>query len=288
MPPQQHIMRLGLPKGRMQPAVVRLLEDAGIRLRGTERNYRPQVSLPGFEAKLLKPQNVVEMLHFGSRELGFAGADWVAELQADVVEILDTGLDAVRLVAAAPAEILEDGALPARPLVVASEYRRLAQSWLNRRRLDATLVHSYGATEVFPPEDADCIVDNTATGATLRDNGLVVIDELMQSSTRLYAHPPVLQDSATRRLVDHIVLLLESVLEARKRVLLDLNVADHDLEAVLEALPAMKTPTVASLNSSGYAVRAAIPRAALPEVIAEVRNRGGTDLLVSSPSQIVP
>ncbi|MFQ5516355.1 MAG: ATP phosphoribosyltransferase [Acidimicrobiia bacterium] len=288
MPPQQHIMRLGLPKGRMQPAVVRLLEDAGIRLRGTERNYRPQVSLPGFEAKLLKPQNVVEMLHFGSRELGFAGADWVAELQADVVEILDTGLDAVRLVAAAPAEILEDGALPARPLVVASEYRRLAQSWLNRRRLDATLVHSYGATEVFPPEDADCIVDNTATGATLRDNGLVVIDELMQSSTRLYAHPPVLQDSATRRLVDHIVLLLESVLEARKRVLLDLNVAEHDLEAVLEALPAMKTPTVASLNSSGYAVRAAIPRAALPEVIAEVRNRGGTDLLVSSPSQIVP
>lgn len=281
-------MRLGLPKGRMQPAVVRLLEDAGIRLRGTERNYRPQVSLPGFEAKLLKPQNVVEMLHFGSRELGFAGADWVAELQADVVEILDTGLDAVRLVAAAPAEILEDGALPARPLVVASEYRRLAQSWLNRRRLDATLVHSYGATEVFPPEDADCIVDNTATGATLRDNGLVVIDELMQSSTRLYAHPPVLQDSATRRLVDHIVLLLESVLEARKRVLLDLNVAEHDLEAVLEALPAMKTPTVASLNSSGYAVRAAIPRAALPEVIAEVRNRGGTDLLVSSPSQIVP
>jgi len=272
----------------MQPAVVHLLEDAGIRLRGTERNYRPQVSLPGFEAKLLKPQNVVEMLHFGSRELGFAGADWVAELQADVVEILDTGLDAVRLVAAAPAEILEDGALPDRPLVVASEYRRLAQSWLNRRRLDATLVHSYGATEVFPPEDADCIVDNTATGATLRDNGLVVIDELMQSSTRLYAYPPVLQDSATRRLVDHIVLLLESVLEARKRVLLDLNVAEHDLEAVLEALPAMKTPTVAPLNSSGYAVRAAIPRAALPEVIAEVRNRGGTDLLVSSPSQIVP
>ena len=52
------------------------------------------------------------MLHAGSRDLGFAGADWVAELEADLVEVLDTGLDPVRLVAAAPAELLSDGQLP--------------------------------------------------------------------------------------------------------------------------------------------------------------------------------
>ena len=41
-----------------------------------------------------------------------------------------------------------------------------------------------GATEVFPPDDADCIVDNTASGSTLRANNLQIVDELMQSSTR--------------------------------------------------------------------------------------------------------
>jgi len=281
-------LRLGLPKGRMYDAVVTLLADAGVHVGAAERRYRPDISLPGIEAKLLKPQNIVEMLHFGFRDIGFAGADWVAELQADVMEILDTGLDPVRLVAAAPGEMLVDGELPPGPLVVASEYERLTQDWIKDCGLDATFVRSYGATEVFPPEDADCIVDNTATGATLRDNGLAVIDELMESSTRLYAHPAVLDDPERRPLVDNLELLLRSVLEARKRVLLELNVGAEDLDAVLAVLPSMKAPTVAPLNGSGFAVRAAVPRTELPGIIADVKGRGGTDLLVSTPGQIVP
>ena len=69
------------------------------------------------------------MLHHGSRDLGFAGADWVAELGAELVEVFDTGLDPVRLVAAAPEALLADGGLPARHVTVASEYVRLAKAW---------------------------------------------------------------------------------------------------------------------------------------------------------------
>ena len=97
-------LRLALPKGRMEQAVLTLLGDAGIRIRPSARGYRPEVSLPDTEAKTLKPQNIVEMLSVGSRDLGFAGADWVAELEANVVELLDTGLDPVQVVAAAPAK----------------------------------------------------------------------------------------------------------------------------------------------------------------------------------------
>ena len=67
----------------------------------------PSITLPGCEVKMLKPQNIVEMLHAGSRDVGFAGADWVAELDAELVELLDTGLDPVRMVAAAPAALLD-------------------------------------------------------------------------------------------------------------------------------------------------------------------------------------
>src|SRR5438132_7452376 len=200
--------RLGLPKGRMEQAVLTLLADAGIRVRPSARGYRPEVSLPGGEAKTLKPQNIVEMLALGSRDVGFAGADWVAELEADVVDLLDTGLDPVQVVAAAPKAMLVDGHLPARHLVVASEYERLAQRWIAEHGLSAECVRSYGATEVFPPEDADVIVDNTATGATLEANGLVVVNELMRSSTRLYANPAALEDPARRRRVDDLVMLL--------------------------------------------------------------------------------
>jgi ATP phosphoribosyltransferase len=281
-------LRLGLPKGRMQEGVFALLADAGIQVSAGSRGYRPSVSLPGFEAKILKPQNIVEMLALGSRDLGFAGADWVAELRLDVVEMLDTGLDPVRVVAAAPEDLLVGGQLPTRPLVVASEYENLARAWIARRGLDATFVRSYGATEVFPPEDADCIVDNTATGSTLRANHLALVDEIMRSSTRLYASPRVLDDPSRREAIDSFVLLVRSVLEARSRVIVEINVTAERLEDVIAVLPAMREPTISSLHGQGgFAVKSAVPRTDLPRLIPLIKARGGTDIVVTRTSQIV-
>ena len=283
-------IRIGLPKGRMQDGVLALLGDAGIDVRLGGRSYRPLLSWPGFEAKLLKPQNVVKMLDAGSRDVGFAGADWVAELGAGLVELLDTGLDPVSVVAAAPPGLLRGGSLPVgHRLVVATEYVRLAERWARGQPFEAALVRSYGATEVFPPEDADLIVDNTATGATLGGNGLVVADTLMRSSTRLYAGPAALDDPDRRGPIEDLVLLLDSVLEARRRVMLELNVSERDFERVVSILPCMREPTVSRLHGEeAYAVRAAVPRAALPELLLKVKARGGTDLVVSEPQQIVP
>ena len=285
--PDDAQLLLALPKGRMEAGVLRLLAGAGIDVRAGARNYRPSLSLPGYQVKLMRPQNIVEMLHVGSRDVGFAGADWVAELGADVEELLDTGLDPVRIVAAAPAEVaagLEAGALR----LIASEYERLTRRWVTARGLDATFIRAYGATEVFPPEDADCIVDNTATGDTLRANGLVIIDELMRSSTRLYASRQAWADPVRREALERLVLLLRSVLEARKRVMVEVNVAGADLEALLAVLPCMREPTISGLRGdAGYAVKAAVPRAELAMVIPEIRARGGTDIVVTELAQIV-
>jgi len=105
-------LRLGLPKGRMQAKVIELFKDTGIPISIDDREYRPRIGNGKalvfgsreimYEAKLLKPQNIVEMLEAGSRDIGFAGEDWVRELGADLVELLDTGLDPVKIVAALP------------------------------------------------------------------------------------------------------------------------------------------------------------------------------------------
>lgn len=282
-------VRLGLPKGRMQEGVFRILAEAGVHVRTTSRDYRPAINLEAFEVKILKPHNVVEMLHVGSRDVGFAGADWVAELGAELVEVLDTGLDPVRLVAAAPAELLAGGKLPSSHLVVASEYERLTRRWIAERGMDASFVRSYGATEVFPPEDADCIVDNTSTGSTLRANDLEIVDTLMHSSTRMYASARAMDDAFKREQIEDLKLLMESVLEARRRVMLEVNVGAADLEALVAILPCMREPTISSLHRSGaYAVKAAVPRKDLPTLIPRIKAAGGTDIVVSSLAQIVP
>ena len=282
-------LRLGLPKGRMHDNIMSLLREAGIRVGVEPRGYRATLDLAGFEVKILKPQNIVEMLHVGSRDLGFAGADWVAELDADLVDLLDTGQDPVSIVAAAPDSILEDGRLPDRPLTVASEYVELTRRWIEKEGLDARFVRSYGATEVFPPEDADCIVDNTATGSTLRANRLTILDELMRSSTRLYANPRALDDPTTRDRVEDLTLLLRSVIDARRRVMLEVNVPRDRLEAVVAILPCMREPTVSGLHAeSGFAVKAAVPRRDLPQLVLSIKAAGGSDIVVSDLAQIVP
>lgn len=282
-------MHLALPKGRMYNGVLQLLADAGISVATSARGYRPSISLAGVETKILKPQNIVEMLHTGSRDAGFAGADWVAELSADVVEVMDTGLDKVRIVAAAPRELVDAGWPPIQRLRVASEMEAVTRRWISSKGLNAEFVRSFGATEVLPPEDADCIVDVAASGATLEANSLVIIDELMRSSTRLYASRAAMAELEKRRRIENLAMLLESVIAARRRVMLEVNVSTASLAGVIEVLPCMRQPTISTLHAgAGFAVKAAVPREQLATLIPEIKSRGGTDLVITPLAQVVP
>ena len=249
MAPQssESMIRFALPKGRMYEGVAKLMGDAGISIRTSSRDYRPSISLPGFDVKVLKPRAIIEMLELGARDLGFAGADWVAEDSAELVELLDTELDRVRLVAAVPVMSNEDELLNRCGAVVASEYVNITKRWIEERGYNARLIRSYGATEVLPPEDADCIIDNTATGSTLDANNLRIIEELMISTTRIYASKIAMENTEKRVQIERFVLLVQSVLEARKRVMLELNVSINNLESVIEVLPCMRQPTVAPI-----------------------------------------
>ncbi len=282
-------VRLALPKGRMFDQVISLLNEAGITFKQSARGYRPIISLPNYSTKILKPRNVISMLVAGARDVGFAGADWIEEINADLVELLDTGMNPVRLVVAAPTQLLENGKLPNRKLIIASEYPNLAQKWIDEKGLDAKVLTTFGATEVFPPEDADCIIDNTATGSTLRANGLEIIDEILTSSTRFYAGRDSLENATKREQVDNFVMFLRSAMEARSRVMMDLNVAKENLDAVMDCLPAMRQPTVSSLSDGGwFAIRSALLRSELVEVIPKLKAAGAFDIVTTAAEQIIP
>jgi len=273
-------MRLVLPTGRMHGAVLELLREAGLDVPSSEKNYRPLASDPEIEVKLLKPANIPTLIELGAHDVGFTGLDWVRESGAAVDCLLDTGLLPVRLVSAAPA-----GSSPLtdpldRPVVVASEYENLTRGYMDPRGIDWRFVRTYGATEVFPPEDADLIVDNTATGSALAANRLEILDEILQSTTQLIVNPRSLDTPVVREKVDDLCLLMRSVLAARQRVLLEMNVAQAQLERVVALLPAMKAPTVQPLYGNGeFAVKAAVPRDEVPRLILKLHRAGASDIL---------
>ena len=117
---------------------------------------------------------------------------------------------------------------------------------------------------------------------------LEIFDEIMTSSTRLYATREALASPAKRAAIDNLVLILRSVLEARRRVMIEVNVSEACLPALVANLPCMREPTIARLHGQGYAIKVAAPKTDLPRLIARIKALGGTDIVVSQVSQIVP
>ena len=272
-------LRIVVPKGRIQRNVVSLLEASGVRLLSDERQYKPVVSDAEIEIKIMKPQNIPRLVELGSHDAGFTGLDWIRETGADVEDLMDLGFDPVRVVAAAPEELDLD-ALSGRRVVVASEYEQLANRWLTDHGLDFVLIRTFGATEVFPPEDADLIIDNTATGRTLEEHRLRILDTLMTSSTRFIANREAMSDPWKQTKLNRLLLLFDAIFNARKRVMLEMNVPADVFEPVLQVLPAMRAPTVAPLHGeNGYSVKVAVQRSQAAALVVQLKEMGARDIL---------
>ncbi len=283
-------LKLTLPNGRIQEKVLRLLEQIGISYSQAGRSYRPHCSDPMIETKMLRAKNIPGLVALGRHDCGFAGKDWIYEQEADVVELLDLGFDPVKIVAAMPEELVKAGkdGFKGRKIIVASEYPRLSADYIKKEKLDAVYVHAYGATEALPPEDADIIIDNTSTGATLRQNRLEIIAELMTSSTLFVCNKEALNNPAKRKKLEEMTMLMRSTLEARKKVLLEMNVPASAFDKIVGDLPCMKAPTVSKLhNSDGFAVKIAVSTSEVPSLIPKLVAMGATDILEYKLEKIV-
>ncbi len=280
-------LKMVIPKGRLYAEVVRLLNDAGFAVEEDAEAYRPGIGLPGFEAKVLKPQNIPRLIELGAHDLGFTGHDWVVESGANLTEVMDLDFNPVRIAAAVPDGFSETEARRRR-IIVASEYESITRRFLDERGFTAVLLRTFGATEVFPPDDADMIVDNVSTGRTLRAHGLRIYANLLDSTTRLVADPAALNDPWKRERIGEVKLLLRSVLDARSRVMLEMNVPAGGLDGIVALLPCMRSPTVSPLFAGhGYAVKAAVLRGDAARLIPRLKKAGASDILEYEFSKVV-
>jgi ATP phosphoribosyltransferase len=272
-------IKMAIPKGKLQIEIVNLLEQIGLTFKSNERNYRPQCSDPTFEIKLLKSQNIPKLVELQQHDIGFAGLDWIAEQKADVKVLKSLGFNPVDIVACIPDD-WNYADLKKRKIIVATEYKTLSEQFLDKNGFDYELIRSYGATEVFPPEDADMIIDNTSTGTTILANHLKIVDTVYTSNTQFFANNACLEDPEKKAIIDDMLVLINGVLNGRKRVLLEMNCKEKSLQNLVELLPAMRSPTISQLyKSTDFAIRAAVKSNQVKELIPQLIKAGATDIL---------
>lgn len=291
------MLRLVIPKGSLEQQTLRLLEEADLRVRrGSDRDYHGTIDDERIErVSLLRPQEIPVYIQDGLFDIGITGQDWIAETEADV-EVLaplsyaksGTG-HGTSVVLAVPAEHPANSAKEVPPGTrISTEFERLTKRYFDDLGIDVHVVWSFGATEAKVPEIVDAIVDITETGSTLRAHGMKIIETLMASEPVLVANREAAADPSRRRAMDDVATLLLGALLAEGRVLIKLNVAEADLDAVLEVVPSAKSPTVSRLQEGGFAVESVVEKRQVNTLIPELKARGASDILEIPISKIVP
>jgi ATP phosphoribosyltransferase len=290
------VLKLVLPKGSLEKATLELFEAADLGVsRSSTVDYKATIDDPRVdEVRILRPQEIPRYVAEGVFDLGVTGRDWIEETASDVVSLGELHYSKatarpVRIVVAVPSESpwTSVDELP-QGLRVSSEYPELTRRFFEKKGIDADIRLSYGATEAKVPDIVDCIVEITETGRALRAAGLKIIGEVLTSYTELIANPAAAQDSDKRHAMEQIRTLLEGVMEARGNVLVKLNVGDGDLDAVIELLPSMKSPTVSKLfGDGGFAVETVEAKSTINTLIPALKDAGASDIIELPLSKIV-
>ncbi len=271
------LLKLGVPKGSLQEATLDLFSRAGWKIALSSRSYVPSIDDSEIECLMVRAQEMARYVESGALDAGITGHDWVVETSAAVEELAELiyakqRLARVRWVLAVPEDspIREPRDLEGK--VIATEVVHVTENYLARHGVKARVEFSWGATEVKVPQLADAIVEVTETGSSLRANRLRIVDTVLESATVFIMNRAAATDSWKRQKAENIVLMLQGAIAAASKVGLMLNVRREHLAGVIEALPALKNPTISTLSDPDWvAVNTIIEEAVVRQILPKLK-----------------
>ena len=286
-------LKLGIPAGSLQEATAALFRKAGYNIKFSSRSYIPTIDDDEIECLLIRAQEMARYVEEGILDAGITGHDWVVETQAQVIEVCELVFSKVsrrpvRWVLCVPEDSPVQSVKDLEGKRIATEAVGLTTSFLAKHGVTAKVEFSWGATEVKPPRLADAIVEVTETGNSLRANNLRIVDEILQSTTRLIANKESIEDPWVKEKLDNISLMLNSCLAAEGKVGLMMNVSRDDLQTVLDTLPALQTPTVSSLSDPEWvALNTIVNEAVVRTIVPQLKVAGARGIVEYPINKII-
>jgi ATP phosphoribosyltransferase len=184
-------MRIAVPRGNLFERTLDVLDGLGLDTAEVRSNDR-KLLFEDSGIVTMRPSDVPTYVEHGAADIGIVGKDVLTEQSdRDVYELMDLGFGRVRMVVAArDAEALREPLRRLGRVRIATKYPRSAAAYFAETGRHAEIVEVKGSVELAPLTGmVDAIVDLSETGNTLRENGLVELERLYDSSARLIANP---------------------------------------------------------------------------------------------------
>ena len=208
------LLNIALPKGRLGEKVLSIFEAAGFPCPSIHEANRKLI----FENKdaqvryfWVKPSDVAIYVERGAADIGVAGKDILLEYRPDIYELLDLGIGKCKMAVAAKRDFRDD---PGKTLRVATKFSNIAGGYYLSKGRDIDIIHLNGSIELAPILGlSDVIVDIVETGTTLRENDLVVLEDVVPISARLISNKASYKFKSA--VIDNIVARTAKLLEER-------------------------------------------------------------------------
>ena len=287
------VLKLGIPKGSLEEATVKLFARAGYNIRIKSRSYFPSIDDDEIECMLIRAQEIARYVADGVLDAGLTGKDWIMENRADVEEIAPlvyskVSARPVRWVLAVPNDSSIKTVKDLQGKRIATEVINLTTDWLKGHGVTASVEFSWGATEVKAPKLVDAIVEVTETGSSLKANNLRIVDTLMESTTRFIMNKTANQDAWKRNKVDRLVMMLQGAMAANGKVGIMINAPKDKLDEITKIFPSDKKPTVSELNDPKWvAINVILEEKLVRDFLPDLKKAGAEDIVEYPLNKII-
>lgn len=206
------MLNVALPKGRLGEKVYAMFEKSGFpcpSIKEVNRKLIFENEECGVRYFWVKPSDVAIYVERGAADIGVAGKDILLEYEPEIYELLDLNLGKCRMAVAGKKDFRDD---TSRTLRVATKFSNIAGQFYLSKGRDIDIIHLNGSIEIAPILGlSDVIVDIVETGATLKENDLTVIEEILPISARLIANKSSykFKSEAIDRLVKEMAIQVE-------------------------------------------------------------------------------
>ncbi|RQD79921.1 ATP phosphoribosyltransferase [Methanosalsum natronophilum] len=284
------MIRIAIPnKGRLHDPSLNLFAEAGLPiLGGGNRKLFSKTQDPEISVLFARAADIPEYVQDGAADVGITGLDMIEESGSSVELMLDLNFGHADLVLAIPENVKANSPEDLEKFRVATEFPHIAKKYFQDKKVSVEIINVSGACEITPHIGvADAIIDISSSGTTLMMNKLKVIDTVYSSSVYLISNRNSLRE---KKKIAHIRSALESVLRAKGKRYLMMNVPSESLNYVKKVLPGMSGPTVMKVESDAsiVAVHAVIDSDSIFSIVNNLKEAGAKDILVVPIERMMP